>query len=363
MTVDELETPAIIADLNIVEANVARMANYARQQNLALRPHTKTHKIPALAKLQVVSGCHGITVAKTGEAEVMANAGLDNILVAYPVFGEAKLERLAALALAARITVAVDSEVTIDAIAAAARRAHSSIDILVEVDVGMRRCGVNGSADALRLAQYVDGTRGVRFAGIMIYPGHIWVRPEEQAGPLRLVGEKLSEILALLDHSGLSCDVVSGGSTPTAMQSHLIPGLTEIRPGTYIFNDRNSLGVGACTLTDCALRVVSTVVSTAVQDRAIIDAGTKTLSSDRWLSGGSGCGLVVEHPEINFESMSEEHGHLNLSGSEYRPRIGDRVSIVPNHVCACVNLHNRIWYHRGGVVEGFWPVEGRGCVA
>lgn len=363
MTIDDLETPALVVDMDAVEANAARLAGYAAHHDLNLRPHSKTHKIPAIARLQIASGCRGITVAKSGEAEVMHQAGLDDILVAYPVFGAEKLRRLARLAASSRITVAVDSEITIAAIAEAARVAGTLIHLLVELDVGMRRCGVGTPAEALRLAQVIERTAGVHFAGINLYPGHIWAPPAEQVEPLRLVAHRLDEVLKLLARSGLHPEIVSGGSTPTAMQSHLIPGLTEIRPGTYIFNDRNTLGVGACTLDDCALRVVATVVSNAVPGRAILDAGSKTFSSDRWISGGEGFGLVIDHPGVVFESMSEEHGHLNMTQAESALRIGDRVSIVPNHVCACVNLHNRIWYHRRGVVEGVWQVYGRGCVA
>lgn len=363
MTIDDLETPALVVDMDAMEANAARLAGYAAHHDLNLRPHSKTHKIPAIARLQIASGCRGITVAKSGEAEVMHQAGLDDILVAYPVFGAEKLRRLARLAASSRITVAVDSEITIAAIAEAARVAGTLIHLLVELDVGMRRCGVGTPAEALRLAQVIERTAGVHFAGINLYPGHIWAPPAEQAEPLRLVAHRLDEVLKLLARSGLHPEIVSGGSTPTAMQSHLIPGLTEIRPGTYIFNDRNTLGVDACTLDDCALRVVATVVSNAVPGRAILDAGSKTFSSDRWISGGEGFGLVIDHPGVVFESMSEEHGHLNMTQAESALRIGDRVSIVPNHVCACVNLHNRIWYHRRGVVEGVWQVDGRGCVA
>lgn len=363
MTIDDLETPALVVDMDVVETNAARMAVYAQAHGLHVRPHTKTHKIPELAKLQLASGCRGITVAKVGEAEVMHASGLHDILVAYPILGAQKLERLTHLSREARIAIAVDSEELIDAIAAAASSAGTVFDLLVEIDVGMRRCGVSSSAEAVRLAQRIDRASGIRFAGIQLYPGHIWAPPGEQAEPLSRIAEHIHETLQALDKHGLHAETVSGGSTPTAMQSHLVPGLTEIRPGTYLFNDRNTLGVGACTLADCALRVLVTVVSLAVPGRAIVDGGSKTLSSDRWLSGEGGFGLVVERPEIFVESISEEHGHLNRSHSEKPLHLGQRLSIVPNHVCACVNLHNRIWYHRQGVIEGFWTVEGRGRVA
>ena len=363
LPIDQLETPAVVVDLDVLEANIARLAGYSQRHRLRLRPHTKTHKIPTIAQMQVAAGSHGITVAKAGEADVMANAGLDNILLAYPVFGQKKLARLATLALQKKITIAVDSAVTAEAISRAAQSAGSTFDLLVELDVGMRRCGVASADQAERLAKIIDTLPGVRFAGLNLYPGHIWVPPAEQAKPLQEVSAKVGEVLDRLSRSGLNCEVVSGGSTPTALQSHLVEGLTEIRPGTYIFNDRNTLGIGACSLADCALRVIVTVVSTAVPGRAIIDGGSKTFSSDRLLSGiREGFGHIHEYPDILFEGMSEEHGHLNLEASVHSLRIGDRLSIIPNHVCACVNMHDRIFYQRKGVVEGVWPIAGRGRV-
>ncbi len=363
MNLDQLETPAVVVDLDILDANIARLADYARLHDLRLRPHTKTHKIPAIAKMQVAAGAHGITVAKSSEAEVMASAGLDNILIAYPVFGAAKLDRIARLATKNRITLAIDSAVTAKAISEAAHAAGSTLDLLVEIDVGMRRCGVAGAEDAEILAKIIDKLPGVRFAGLNLYPGHIWARPADQPASLQEVAEQLDAILDRLRRIGIKCEVVSGGSTPTALQSHCIAALTEIRPGTYVFNDRNTQGIGACSFSDCALRVLVTVVSNAVPGQAIVDGGSKTFSSDRWLSGSKeGFGHVVEDSQILFESMSEEHGRLNISGSAKHLRVGERLSIIPNHVCACVNMHDRIWYHRNGVVEGFWKVEGRGCV-
>jgi D-serine deaminase-like pyridoxal phosphate-dependent protein len=364
MTIDELETPAVVVDLDVMTANLQRMAGYARRSNLNLRPHTKTHKIPKIAQMQIESGCHGITVAKSGEAEVMATAGLDNILVAYPVFGQAKTTRLAQLALGKRIIVAIDSIVTAQALSAAACNAGSTIDLLVEIDAGMRRCGVASPEEAETLAAAIEKLPGVRFAGITFYPGHIWEPPSEQGPALQQISAKLNAVLDLLSRRGLACEIVSGGSTPSAYNSHLIGGLTEIRPGTYVLNDRNTVGVGACTLDDCALRVLVTVVSNAVHGRAVIDGGSKTFSGDRWHAGDrTGFGYVVEEPDIAFEAMSEEHGHLDVSKSARIPRVGERLSVVPNHVCACINMHDRIWYHRNGVVEGAWQVAARGKVA
>ena len=363
MNIEELETPALVVDLDILERNINRLADYGREHHIRIRPHTKTHKIPAIARMQIEAGASGITVAKPGEAEVMANAGLDDILVAYPVFGQEKWAKLARIAKDHTLTVGLDAEETAQGLSAAAAAAGSRIGVLVEFDAGMHRCGVCTSAEVVRLAQTVDRLPGLHFRGVMFYPGHIWDTPGEQETALGQVSQQLEEVVAELQKNGLHCEVVSGGSTPTALNSHSIKGVTEIRPGTYVFNDRNTVGVGACTLDDCALQVVATVVSTAVPGRAMIDGGSKTFSSDRWKSGGgSTLGHIQGHPEIEFTGMSEEHGHLDLHEAAGKIHVGDKLWIVPNHVCACVNMHDVMYFHRNGTVEGCWPIAGRGKV-
>ena len=363
MHIEELETPAIVVDLDVLERNISSLADYCRRSNLNLRPHTKTHKIPEIARMQVKAGSRGITVAKVGEAEVMAAAGMDDILVHYPVFGRAKLERLAYLARDRKIIVAIDSVITAEAISNAAASVGSTIHLLVEFDSGLQRCGVASPQEVENLAHVITRLPNVTFAGISTFPGHIWSDPAEQALPLAEVSAMIADIKDRLQHSGLACEIVSAGSTPIARNSHLIEGVTETRPGTYVFNDRNTAGVGACTWDDCALHILVTVVSTAVQGRAIVDGGSKTFSSDRWLSGEkTGFGRIVEHPDVEFASMSEEHGHLDLGASGYSPKVGDRLTIIPNHVCPCVNMHDTIHFHRNGVVEGCWQVAARGKI-
>lgn len=363
MRIKELETPAIVVDLDVLERNLQRMSAYCAEHGLAFRPHTKTHKIPAIAKMQIESGARGVTIAKPGEAEVMAEAGLDDLLIAYPTYGTGKWERIAKLASSRRVTVAVDSEAPAQGLSQAAKAAGATIHLLVEFDAGMKRCGVSSPEEVAALAAKIEKLPGVRFAGVMFYPGHIWNPPDEQAAPLAELSAKVTAVIDHLKEKGFACDVVSGGSTPTAFHSHLVQGLTEIRPGTYVFNDRNTVGAGACEWADCALKVLVTVVSTAVPGRAMIDGGSKTFTSDRWLGGTkSGFGHILEHPDVEFAAMSEEHGHLDLGESGYRPDVGDRLSIIPNHVCACVNLHDQLYFHRNGVVEGSWQVAGRGKV-
>jgi D-serine deaminase-like pyridoxal phosphate-dependent protein len=224
VTIDQLETSAVVVGLGRLEANIAKLADYARRHGLRLRPHTKTHKIPKIAKMQMEAGTHGITVAKSQEGEVMAAGGLDDILLAYPIFGEINLKRLATLASKSKITIAVDSAVTA-AISEATQAVGANIDVLVEIDVGMKRCGVASAKDAEDLAKAIDILPGVRFAGLNLYPGHIWARPADQAAPLREVTEKLAEVLDRLYRNGFESEVVSGGSTPTAFQSHFVSGL------------------------------------------------------------------------------------------------------------------------------------------
>ncbi len=201
------------------------------------------------------------------------------------------------------------------------------------------------------------------FAGITTYPGHIWNIPAEQEPALAALGDRIGEMSDAVRRAGLECSVVSAGSTPTAYNSHLVRGLTEMRPGTYVFNDRNTLGVGACGLDDCALRVIVTVVSNSVPGRAIVDGGSKTFCSDRWLSGEkTGFGLVVERPELHFEAMSEEHGHMQVPPGSPTPQLGQKLTIIPNHVCACVNMHRAHLLPPQGHSRGSWDVAARGMV-
>jgi D-serine deaminase-like pyridoxal phosphate-dependent protein len=309
------------------------------------------------------SGARGITVAKLGEAELMARNGLDDILIAYPIVGPAKLGRLIELSKSAAVTVSTDSLEVAEGISRASRAAGTVIKLLAELDAGLRRCGVQ-SADALvALSQGMARLPGIEFAGFLFFPGHIRVGPQDQAPLLEGIDATVAEARDKLVRSGIEPGVVSGGSTPTAYQSHHMRTVTEVRPGTYVFNDMNTASIGAVDMSRCALTVHATVVSVAVAARAVIDGGSKTFSSDL-LRGGEGLGFghLVGHPDVVFESMSEEHGHLNVSASAHRFRIGERVRVIPNHVCTTVNMHGEIWGTRRETVETHWMVEGRGLV-
>jgi D-serine deaminase-like pyridoxal phosphate-dependent protein len=363
MHVSELDTPALVVDLDILEKNIAQMAEYCSAHGIALRPHTKTHKIPAIARMQLNAGACGITVAKVGEAELMARDGCSDIMIAYPVVGAPKLERVASLCRTCRVTVSTDSLEVAEAISRAMSAAGTKIRMLAEMDAGLRRCGVQSPGELVALAQGMSRLPNVTFAGFMCFPGHIRATPAEQVPMLEAIDARLREAQECLLRSGIELQTVSAGSTPTAFRSHVMKTVTEIRPGTYVYNDMNTVTIGAIGLEQCALTVHTTVVSTAVKGRIVVDGGSKTFSSDRLRGGeGQGFGYLVDYPDVQLESMSEEHGHVNVEGATHSFRIGERLRFIPNHVCTAVNLHNELWGARNDTVVEHWEIAGRGLV-
>jgi D-serine deaminase-like pyridoxal phosphate-dependent protein len=358
-TLDAIDTPAAVVDVDRMHANLRRAAEYCRAHGLAWRPHAKTHKSPVLAAEQVRMGAVGVTVATPREAEVMATV-VDDLLLAYPPIGRAKLDRLMALPARVRLTVGLDSAEALRGLAEAARAAGRPVGVLVEVDAGMGRVGVQSADDAVALARAAAEAEGVEYRGIMFYPGHVRDRVERQDAGIRALAERVGRTLEALHGAGLAPDVVSGGSTPTFWRSHEIAGLTEVRPGTNIFNDRTTAEIGACAWDECAYSVLATVVSTSVPGQAVVDAGSKALSREEIRADTVGYGALLDRPGILVKSVSEEHGLLDLSGTHWRPRIGERVRIVPNHVCVSVNLQERMYAVRGGDVVDVWEVAGRG---
>ena len=358
----ELETPAPVVDLDRLERNLDRAADYAREHRLALRPHIKTHKSPLLAREQIERGAVGLTCATPFEAEVMSEVAND-ILLAYPTVGAARARRVANLPDRIRLTVALDSMTAVSDLEAAAAAADRPVSVYVELDLGMHRVGLPVVADAIALARHIRKAPPLTFAGIAFYPGHIRESVDSQDAKLDTLRQALGEALAQFDAAGLSPDVVSGGSTPTMWRTHELPRVTEFRPGTYIFNDRTTAAIGACEWDDCALTVLATVVSTAVPGQAVIDAGTKALGREplRGAGGGDdGFGALLEHPDVVVKGMSEEHGILDLSRSSWSPRVGERVRVVPNHVCIVVHLNDVAFGVRGTRVENSWPIAARG---
>jgi D-serine deaminase-like pyridoxal phosphate-dependent protein len=363
MNYRELSTPALTIDLDVLERNLDRMASYCRAHRLGLRPHTKTHKTPEVARMQVERGAAGLTVAKVGEAEVMASAGFEDILVAYPIYGCEKLRKLVTVAKARRLLVSLDAEATAAELSRAASEQGATVGVLVEFDSGLRRCGLEPGPACVELAQKVAKMPGLKFRGLMTYYGNIWGTEEERREEAGRVAQEVERALRAFAEARMPVETVSGGSTPSAQLSHHIPGLTEIRPGTYVYNDLNTFYQGACGLEECAARVVTTVVSTAVAGRAMIDAGSKTLSSDLLGSGPkTGHGYVVEAPDARLFKLHEEHGHLDITGSSHRFHVGEVLTVIPNHVCACVNMHDEALLVRGEEILGSWRVAARGKV-
>jgi len=359
-----LPTPALVLDAGRVGRNIARLADYAAARGIAVRPHAKTHKSVAVARLQLAAGAVGLTVAKVGEAEALLPAFDDrplDLLVAYPTVDEPRTRRLAALARSGTVRVAVDTAFAIEAIGHAARTAGTTVGVLVDLDVGMGRTGVATIDELVGLAAAVTATAGLRLDGIFCYPGHVWSRPTEQAAPLAAVAACLAEAVDRFDRHGLCRAIVSGGSTPTAFQSHLVPQVTEIRPGTSVFNDMNTVRGGFCGLDDCAAAIVCTVASDAVAGQVVIDGGTKTFTSDRCGPvPDSGHGHVIEYPDAVLVKLTEEHGQVDVSHCPRRPRVGERVTVIPNHVCPCVNLQDAVWWRTADGVIRPLQVDARG---
>jgi len=357
----DAETPVALVDLTRARANAARVAAYTAQYGIAWRPHVKTHKSLALARIQLEAGARGLTVATPHEAEVMSRA-CDDLLLAYPPLGKKKLERLMALPEAVRLTVALDSEVALLGLAGAARAAGRRVGVLVEVDVGLGRVGVQTAREAARLATLARNARGLAYRGIMFYPGHIRTHVSGQERAVGELAERLEACCATLAEAGLAPEVVSGGSSPTLWNSHLLPRLTEVRAGTVIYNDLDMTGMGVAGDHECAYSILATVVSTAVPGRAVVDAGSKALSKELHDTAGSGYAALAGRPEVRVVALSEEHGVLDITGTDWRPRVGELVRLLPNHVCVSVNLQDRVIAHEGGHWET-WPIEGRGRVA
>jgi D-serine deaminase-like pyridoxal phosphate-dependent protein len=299
--------------------------------------------------MQRDAGARGITCQKIGEAEIMANSGHDDILIAYNIIGESKLERLGRLLSQAKVTVAADNPTVVAGLPRAAAIAGRDLDVVVECDTGRKRAGVETVAEAVELAKDIASRPGLSFAGFMLYP------PEDAMAETQAF---LDAATAGVREIGLEPRLVSSGGTPNLRNLGRLKGVTEHRAGTSVFNDRMMLAAGAAQLEDCALTVYATVVSRAGLERGIIDSGSKTLTSDT--GGLDGYGLILEYPQAKIARFAEEHGFLDLSGSNDRPQVGDVVRVVPNHVCVVVNMVDRLVTVRGNEIVGELPVAARG---
>jgi D-serine deaminase-like pyridoxal phosphate-dependent protein len=334
-----IDTPAAVVDLDRLERNLARWQQYCDEAGLRSRPHVKTHRCVEIARMQVALGAQGITCQKLGEAETMVDAGLDDVLIPYNLLGDEKLRRLTALLERARIAVTVDDAALLPGLAQAARDAGRELPVLVECDTGLGRAGVQTPEAAVELARTIE--EPLRFGGLLTYPVL-----EGTAAFLSAASEELEP------------ETVSVGGTPSMWSAaDLADVANEYRAGNYAFYDRNSIAAGAATLDDIALTVHATVVSRPAPDRALLDAGSKSLSSDR--GPDDAMGLIVEAPGSPIVQLNEEHAYVQLAEGETL-ELGQRVHVVPNHACVVSNLFDELVVERGGNVEAVWRVAARG---
>ncbi|TPW30271.1 D-TA family PLP-dependent enzyme [Pararhizobium mangrovi] len=349
MNIEDIETPAVLVDCRIAEANLARAQAYADRHGLPLRPHIKTHKLPRFALRQVELGAIGITCQKIGEAEVMADAGLSDIFIPYNILGARKLARLAELHRRVTLSVTADSAETVAGYADAFRDADHPLAVLVECDTGARRCGVASPEEALQLARRIDAAPGLSFQGLMTYP------PRNGA---EQVNDWLARAKNLLLSEGLPPVRISSGGSPDLYSAAEVGVATEHRPGTYIYSDRMQVSFGLGTLDDCALTVVTTVVSHPTSDRVVLDAGSKALAADTCAEPGHG--YITAYPEAVITGLSEEHAIVDVSRCARTPRIGEKVRVVPNHACVVSNLFDTVHLTADGETAEAVPVAARG---
>jgi D-serine deaminase-like pyridoxal phosphate-dependent protein len=347
-TIDDLDTPAMIIDLDLLEKNIREMQEVCRREEIPLQVHTKTHKIPEIALMQLRQGAVGICCQKLGEAEVMVAGGVrENILVPYNIVGEQKLIRLARLAKRAQMTVAVDSEITAKGISEQLKRDGGSVRVLVELDTGGKRTGVQSPRAALELAQKVSRMPHLQLRGVMTYPSRLEGKPF------------MEETVDLFRKAGLPIDEISGGGTGAEAVSKQI-GCNVTRSGSYAFEGlrRINTTTNRPNPITCATRMIVTVVSTPTPDRIIIDAGQKTFERNP----PNPYGYIVEQPEARIYGMSVEHGHVDVSACSHKFRVGERLAVVPQHQGVTINNHDEVYAVRKGLIEAVWPVAGRGRV-
>lgn len=349
---DEIQTPAVLVDIDVAKRNIARFQAYADSHGLKVRPHIKTHKLPAIAEMQLDAGAVGITCQKVSEAEAMVAGSkrLDDVLITYNILGDDKLHALVALARKVKLAVVADSTTVIDGLSAAFAAAGVTLNVFVECNTGADRCGVGSPQEAAELAARIAAAPGLHFAGLMTYP---------PVGGAAKVQAFMTEAKALIEAKGIAVPAVTSGGTPDMMKAHLAPVATEFRPGTYVYNDRSLVARGVTSWDDCALTVLATVVSVPAPNRAIIDAGSKTLTSD--LLGLVGHGHVLGRPDISIDQLSEEHGRLRTEG-DINLTVGQRIRVVPNHACVVTNMVDAVHVYGKDMAPELWPVPARGKI-
>ena len=358
----ELDTPIALIDLNILEENIYSLADFTRNAGVQLRPHIKTHKTPEIARMQLEAGAVGITCAKLGEAEVMAEAaGVEDIFIANLIVGDDKIRRLLDLAEKVRMSVGVDSVEVAQPISDAAIQRGLRLPVVIKIDLGLRRTGVPDGKPAVELAEKIAKMPGLELSGIYTHEGHVHgaANSQELRQLAQEAGHRMIQTADMIRKSGIEMDTVSVGSTPSARITCTVPGVTETRPGTYVFNDVSQIRIGVARETNCALTVLATVISVPAPDRAVIDAGTKALFSDKSSAYGA-YGLVKGIPHVSLARAYEEHGVLSMEASAEKLKVGDKLEIIPNHVCPVVNLFDELVGVRENNVMLTWSVAARG---
>lgn len=360
----KIDTPALIVDSEIMQKNIESMAKFAKQQKINLRPHTKTHKCPELAKRQLQYGAVGIAVAKVSEAEVMAKAGINDIQIANEVVGETKIKRLLKVMESAKMTIAVDNYANVEMLSELMQKNHTSVDVLIDINVGLNRCGFwyGDYQQIFNFAECLESRPGINLKGIMCHAGQAYkcnnIEEVEKIGLFE--GRKMDDLARYLRIKGVKCETVSVGSTPTARFAGTVEGVTEIRPGNYIFYDNIQASMGVVNYSRCALKVLSSVISVPADDRVIIDAGSKTLALD---TGAHGSKSIEEFGYLlgrkaKITHLSEEHGFIEKIGEGEKFKLDEKILIIPNHACTAVNLSDKIVSPREGKE---YQIEARGC--
>lgn len=347
-----IETPAVLVDLDIAKRNIQTFQAYADKHGIRVRPHIKTHKLPQMAELQLAADAIGITCQKVTEAEAMVDGSdrITDVLITYNILGDAKMARLDGLNARVELAVVADSEAVIDGLAAYFAGKDKPLRVFVECNTGADRCGVGSPEAAASLARRIAGAKGLVFGGLMTYPP-----VDGEAKVQAFMGAAKS----LIEADGITVPVITSGGTPSMMHAAGAPVASEYRPGTYIYNDRSLVSRGVASWDDCALTVLATVVSVPSENRAIIDAGSKVLTSD--LLGMSGYGHVLGRDDIRIDQLSEEHGRLVTDGT-IGLKVGDQLRIVPNHACVVTNMVDTIHIVEGDRLKDQWPVVARGRV-
>ena len=360
-----IDTPKMVVDETILQTNIDEMQSVASSFGVALRPHIKTHKSARIALRQIAAGAVGITCAKLGEAEAMvadANGSITDVLIAFPTLGEPKIKRLLALMERARVIVGVDSREAAAQLSAAMAAEDRRLEVYIEVDTGQHRSGILAGSAAVQLGLEIARMPGLRLIGVFSHEGHANTQPKETIAEVATsAGETLVETAEELRRRGVGIEEISVGSTPAAAITPAVRGVTEMRPGTYVFRDTAGFRYGIFGPERCAARVVATVVSHAAPDRCIVDAGAKTLSLDKG-PGHPGHGYIVGHPGAVIHALSEEHGWVQIPDDDSGLAIGDRIEIIPNHICPAINLHDELVIVRDGFVVDTWPVTARGKI-